>query len=180
MYNAAGRGSGFIIDPSGIAVTNNHVVTGAALLKVWVGGESQPRNARILGVSGGADLAVIDIEGDGFPYLDWYTGSVDVGLDVYAAGFPLGDPEYTLTRGIVSKARTSGETSWASVDDVIEHDATINPGNSGGPLLTSDGKLWPSITPAPTAPINISPLLRRRRYRWWSSFVRAAISCRLG
>ena len=141
LYNAAGRGSGFIIDPSGIAVTNNHVVTGAALLKVWVGGETQPRNARILGVSECADLAVIDIEGDGFPYLDWYSGPVDVGLDVYAAGFPLGDPEYTLTRGIVSKARTSGETSWASVDDVIEHDATINPGNSGGPLLTADGKI---------------------------------------
>ncbi len=141
LYNAAGRGSGFIIDPSGIAVTNNHVVTGAALLKVWVGGESQPRNARILGVSECADLAVIDIEGDGFPYLNWYSGPVDVGLDVYAAGFPLGDPEYTLTRGIVSKARTSGETSWASVDNVIEHDATINPGNSGGPLLTGDGQV---------------------------------------
>ncbi|MCA9873146.1 MAG: trypsin-like peptidase domain-containing protein, partial [Anaerolineales bacterium] len=141
LYNAAGRGSGFIIDPSGIAVTNNHVVTGAALLKVWVGGDSQPHNARILGVSECADLAVIDIEGDGYPYLDWYSGPVDVGLDVYAAGFPLGDPEYTLTRGIVSKARTSGETSWASVDDVIEHDATINPGNSGGPLLTGDGEV---------------------------------------
>jgi serine protease Do len=141
LYNAAGRGSGFIIDPSGIAVTNNHVVTGAALLKVWVGGESQPRNARILGVSECADLAVIDIEGDGYPYLNWYSGPVDVGLDVYAAGFPLGDPEYTLTRGIVSKARTSGETVWASVDDVIEHDATINPGNSGGPLLTGDGQV---------------------------------------
>ncbi|MBK8988901.1 MAG: serine protease [Chloroflexi bacterium] len=141
LYNAAGRGSGFIIDPSGIAVTNNHVVTGAALLKVWVGGESQPRNARILGVSECADLAVIDIDGDGYPYFEWYDGPVGVGLDVYAAGFPLGDPEYTLTRGIVSKARTSGETNWASVDDVIEHDATINPGNSGGPLLTPDGKI---------------------------------------
>ncbi|MBE2220819.1 MAG: trypsin-like peptidase domain-containing protein [Anaerolineae bacterium] len=141
MYNAAGRGSGFIIDPSGIAVTNNHVVTGAALLKVWVGGESQPRNARILGVSECADLAVIDIDGEGFPYLQWYDGDVGVGLDVYAAGFPLGDPEYTLTRGIVSKARAAGETSWASVDDVIEHDATINPGNSGGPLVTTDGKI---------------------------------------
>jgi serine protease Do len=39
VYNAAGRGSGFIIDESGIAVTNNHVVTGAALLKVYVGGD---------------------------------------------------------------------------------------------------------------------------------------------
>ncbi|MBE2198856.1 MAG: serine protease [Anaerolinea sp.] len=141
MYNAAGRGSGFIIDPSGIAVTNNHVVTGAALIKVWVGGESRPRNARILGVSECADLAVIDIDGDGFPYLEWYTGSVDVGLDVYAAGFPLGDPEYTLTRGIIAKANANGETSWASVDGVVQHDATINPGNSGGALITTDGKV---------------------------------------
>ena len=51
MMNAAGRGSGFIIDPSGIAVTNNHVVTGGALYKVWVQGEDEPRNARLLGVS---------------------------------------------------------------------------------------------------------------------------------
>lgn len=140
-FNVAGSGSGFIIDESGIAVTNNHVVTGAALLRVWVAGENQPRNARVLGVSECADLAVIAIDGDGFPYLEWYGGNVDVGLDVYAAGFPLGDPEYTLTRGIVSKARTDGRTNWASVANVIEHDATINPGNSGGPLVTSDGKV---------------------------------------
>lgn len=141
MLNTAGRGSGFIIDPSGIAVTNNHVVTGAALIKVWVGGESEPRNARILGVSECSDLAVIDIDGEGFPYLKWYEGNLDVGLDVYAAGFPLGDPEYTLTRGIISKARANGETGWASVDYVLEHDATINPGNSGGPLVNADGQV---------------------------------------
>ncbi|MEZ4591191.1 MAG: S1C family serine protease [Chloroflexota bacterium] len=141
LYNAAGRGSGFIIDPSGLAVTNNHVVTGAALLKVWVGGESEPRNARVLGVSECADLAVIDIDGDGFPYLEWYDEAVDVGLDVYAAGFPLGDPEYTLTRGIIAKAQANGETSWASVDGVVQHDAAINPGNSGGALVTTDGQV---------------------------------------
>ncbi len=141
QYNAAGRGSGFIIDPSGIAVTNNHVVTGAALIKVWVGGESEPRNAKILGVSECSDLAVIDIEGDDFAYLDWYSDEISVGLDVYAAGFPLGDPEYTLTRGIVSKASTGGESDWASVDNVIMHDATINPGNSGGALVTADGQV---------------------------------------
>lgn len=141
QYNAAGSGSGFIIDPSGLAVTNNHVVTGAALIKVYVGGESKPRNARILGVSECADLAVIDIEGDGYPFMQWYDGNATVGLDVYAAGFPLGDPEFTLTRGIVSKARAAGDTDWASVDSVLEHDATINPGNSGGPLVTGDGKV---------------------------------------
>lgn len=141
MLNAAGTGSGFIIDPSGIAVTNNHVVTGAALLKVWVEGDDQPRNARILAVSECSDLAVIEIEGDGYPYLEWHQGDVNVGLEVYSAGFPLGDPEFTLTKGIVSKAKADGESSWASVDAVIEHDATINPGNSGGPLVDSSGKV---------------------------------------
>ncbi len=82
QVNVAGRGSGFIIDPSGIAVTNNHVVAGAALVKVWVGGDSTPRNARILGLSECSDLAVIDIEGDGFPYLAWYQGPVRTGLEV--------------------------------------------------------------------------------------------------
>jgi serine protease Do len=141
QLNAAGRGSGFIIDPSGIAVTNNHVVTGAALLQVWVGGEDEPRNARVLGVSECSDLAVIDIDGEGYPTFQWYDGDINVGLDVYAAGFPLGDPEFTLTRGIVSKAETSGETNWASVDTVIEHDASINPGNSGGPLVDANGQV---------------------------------------
>jgi len=141
VYNSAGRGSGFIIDPSGIAVTNNHVVTGAALLKVWVGGEDEPRNARILGVSECWDLAVIDLEGDGYPYVEWYGGEINPGLEVYSAGFPLGDPEYTLTKGIVSKAKADGETSWASVDAVLEHDARIRGGNSGGPLVTAGGQV---------------------------------------
>ncbi|MEE9216707.1 MAG: S1C family serine protease [Anaerolineales bacterium] len=141
QVNSAGRGSGFIIDPSGIAVTNNHVVTGAALLKVWVGGESEPRNARVLGVSECSDLAVIDIEGDNHPYLEWFEGPIDVGLEIYSAGFPLGDPEFTLTRGIVSKANAGGETDWASLSSVLEHDATINPGNSGGPLIDGTGKI---------------------------------------
>lgn len=141
LLNAAGSGSGFIIDESGIAVTNNHVVTGAATLEVYLAGESRPRNARILGVSECSDLAVIDIDGEGFPFLEWYDGPINVGLDVYAAGFPLGDPEFTLTRGIVSKANANGDTSWASIDRVLEHDATINPGNSGGPLVDPNGKV---------------------------------------
>ncbi|MBN1815040.1 MAG: serine protease, partial [Anaerolineae bacterium] len=141
VYNAAGRGSGFIIDPSGIAVTNNHVATGAALLRVWVSGESQPRNAKILGVSECSDLAVIDIEGEGYPYLEWYEGDIKAGLSIYVAGFPLGDPEYTLLQGIVSKERASGESNWASVDYVIEHTALTNPGNSGGPVVTQEGKV---------------------------------------
>ena len=137
--NAAGSGSGFIIDPSGIAVTNNHVVTGAALLQVYVGGDiSKVYNAKILGVSECSDLAVIDIEGDGFPYVSWYGEPAKVGLEVYTAGYPFGNPEFTMTKGIVSKENADGNTSWASVKSVIEHDATINPGNSGGPLVDAN------------------------------------------
>ncbi len=60
---------------------------------------------------------------------------------MYVAGFPLGDPEYTLTKGVISKAKADGETSWASVDSVIEYDANTNPGNSGGPVITPDGEV---------------------------------------
>jgi len=141
VYEMGGTGSGFIIDDSGIVVTNNHVVAGSGLIQVYVPGEEKPRNAKVLGVSECSDLAVIDLEGDGYPTLSWYEGDVAPGLDVYAAGYPLSDPEYTLTSGIVAKADANGETGWASVDHVLEHDAAIQPGNSGGPLVTKDGEV---------------------------------------
>jgi len=142
VVNGAGRGSGFIIDPSGIAVTNNHVVTGSALLKVWVGGDqSKTYSATVLGASECSDLAVIKIEGADFPYLQWHDGTPKVGLEVYTAGFPLGDPEYTMTKGIISKEKADGKTSWASITSVLEHDARINPGNSGGPLVDASGNV---------------------------------------
>jgi serine protease Do len=142
VVNGAGRGSGFIIDSSGIAVTNNHVVTGAALIKVWVGGnKDKVYSARVLGASECSDLAVIKIDGSDFPYLQWHTDPPKVGLEVYTAGFPLGDPEYTMTKGIISKENANGNTDWASVGSVLEHDARINPGNSGGPLVDKDGKV---------------------------------------
>lgn len=141
QLNTAGSGSGFIIDEEGIAVTNNHVVTGAALLKVYFSGESEPVNARVLGVSECSDLAVIDLEGGDYPYLEWHDGPLSTGLDVFAAGFPLGDPQFTLTKGIVAKEEGDGETWWASIDQVLMHDAIINPGNSGGPLVNSDGQV---------------------------------------
>ena len=134
-------GSGFIIDPSGIAVTNNHVVTGAATLEVFVGGSDESVNARVLGVSECFDLAVLQLEGDGYPFFEFRDGAVDPGLKVFAAGFPLGDPEYTLLDGIVAKAKADGDTNWASVDSVIEHTASIQPGNSGGPLIDESGQV---------------------------------------
>ncbi len=139
VVNAAGRGSGFLIDPAGIAVTNNHVVTGAATLKVFLNG--QEYSAKVLGASECADLAVIQIDGSDFNYLEWYNEEPRTGLEVYAAGFPLGEPEFTLTKGIISKEKAAGQTFWASLDHVLGHDATINPGNSGGPLVTAGAKI---------------------------------------
>jgi serine protease Do len=143
MTSNAGSGTGFIISPDGLAVTNNHVVTGAATLEVFIGGDTtESYNAEILGVSECNDLALIRIDADEpLPYLEWSDAPPTVGTEVYAAGFPLGDPEFTLTRGIISKAEASGDTSWASIDATIEHDANIQPGNSGGPLVDADGQV---------------------------------------
>jgi serine protease Do len=147
QLNSAGVGSGAIISEDGLVVTNNHVVTGSALLRVTVSGRDKPVNARILGVSECSDLAVIQLEGDGYPALDYREDAITTGLPVYAAGFPasdastIDDVDYTLTRGIVSSTTASGETSWASIDSVIEHDARIRGGNSGGPLLDETGRI---------------------------------------
>lgn len=147
--NTPGGGSGFIIDPSGIAVTANHVVTGAGTLEVVTGEDlNRTYNARVLGASECADLAVIDIAGSDFPSLDWASESEIKPLtEVFALGFPFspggfeGQYRYSVTRGIISQTDADGETSWASVDSVIQHDAEILPGNSGGPLVTSEGRV---------------------------------------
>ncbi|MEM9561608.1 MAG: trypsin-like peptidase domain-containing protein [Actinomycetota bacterium] len=126
---------------SGILVTNNHVATGAAFLEVYVNGETEPRTATILGQDECSDLAVLRVDGDGFHTIDFHTDPFDVGVRVYAAGFPLGDPEYTLTTGIIAKRDADGATNWTSVEEVVQHDARINPGNSGGPLVTEGGRV---------------------------------------
>jgi serine protease Do len=142
--DGSGLGSGFLISDDGLVVTNNHVVAGAATLEVYVGGDlDRSYNARVLGTSECNDLALVQLSGAAdMPHLDWYGGTITPGLDVYAAGYPLGDPQFTLTRGIVAKARAGGDlTGTSSIDHTIEHDANIQPGNSGGPLVDSDGEV---------------------------------------
>ena len=135
-------GSGFFVDPSGLVLTNNHVATGAGKLTVWVGPDRTEHAAQVVGASECSDLALLKVAGDGpFTALDWYEGDIGPGLAIYAAGYPLGDPEFTLTSGIVSRARGVIDEAWASVDHTIEHDATINPGSSGGPVVTHDGQV---------------------------------------
>ncbi|MCB0166742.1 MAG: trypsin-like peptidase domain-containing protein [Anaerolineae bacterium] len=140
--NGQFSGTGFIINSDGIAVTNSHVVNGSGSIEVYVGDEDRPRAAKILGLSECSDLAVIQItEGSDFRYLKWYEDDIKVNLEVRAAGYPGGVEEFTLTRGIISQLNANGESSWASVRNVVMHDATINPGNSGGPLVAVNGQV---------------------------------------
>jgi serine protease Do len=143
-----GSGSGFITSAEGLAVTNNHVVTGASYLNVYVEGDEEPHRATVLGTSECSDLALIDIEESGsLPFVNWRDRTIDSALSVNAIGYPAEDvpageqPDQTVTRGIINTTEASGELPWASVDRVIEHDATIRPGNSGGPLVDNEGKV---------------------------------------
>lgn len=140
LPDAAPTGTGFFVSADGLIVTNNHVVTGAASVQVHVPGEDRPRNARVLGASECWDLAVLELVDEGsYPHFAWAAEEPAVATEVYAVGYPLSDPEITVTKGVVSKASVDAQTIWASVDDALETDADINPGNSGGPLVTEDG-----------------------------------------
>jgi serine protease Do len=140
--NAAGRGSGFLISADGLAITANHVVTGSALLRVWVGGNANKQyDARVVGVSECSDLAVIKVDGSNFSYLQWRPEDPKVGLQVYLAGYPLGETQYAMTEGIISKIDAPGATGWASVNNQLSYTAAGVPGNSGGPVVDANGQV---------------------------------------
>lgn len=133
-------GSGFFISADGLAVTNNHVVSGAATLEVFAGGDTDKSwNARVIGASECNDLALIQVDVDEpVPFLEWTSADVKPGLEIYLAGFPLGDPDYTLVKGIISK-KTKRDNALSSVDEALQYDAQSQPGNSGGPVIDTDG-----------------------------------------
>jgi len=141
-YNEAGSGSGFLISEDGLIVTNSHVVAGAGLVKVHTDWETEPFNGRVVGTSECADIAVVDIDVEGRNYLTWTEAAIKAGQEIYVAGFPLGDPEFTLIDGIISKAKASGDTAWASIAEVIEHTGDTLPGSSGGPIVGLDGTVF--------------------------------------
>jgi len=136
-----GSGSGFIINSQGFAVTNNHVVAGASRIWVWLEGEVIPRSARIVAVAECSDLAVIDIDGEGFTHLAWYQQSIATGLPVHAVGFPFGTETHTLSSGTISNTQAEGDSYYSSINNVIEHSAAIRQGNSGGPLVDDLGRV---------------------------------------
>jgi serine protease Do len=135
-----GIGSGVIIDPSGVALTNAHVVGGATQVDVTMS-DGTTHRAKVVGADKKTDLAVLRLEGDGkkFPFLPLGdSNEVQVGDWVLAVGSPFG-LQATVTSGIVSaKARQIGAGPY---DDYLQTDAAINPGNSGGPLVNMRGEV---------------------------------------
>jgi serine protease Do len=132
-----GAGSGVIVDPSGVILTNNHVVAGGGRVTVRLH-DGREFKAVDIKTDPKTDLAVLRIEGAG-PLPAAHLGNsdkVEVGDWVLALGEPFG-LEGTVTAGIVSaKGRGIGITDR---EDFIQTDAAINPGNSGGPLVNLDG-----------------------------------------
>jgi serine protease Do len=133
-----GLGSGFIIDPNGLIMTNAHVVKGASEVTVKLTDRREYR-AKVLGADPKTDIAIIKIDAKNLPAVT--VGSSDrlkVGEWVLAIGSPFGF-ENTVTAGVVSaKGRTLPSDSAVPF---IQTDVAVNPGNSGGPLFNAKGEV---------------------------------------
>lgn len=139
---ARSLGSGFIVDASGIVITNNHVIENADEITVILR-DGDEYDAELLGRDALSDLAVLKItpeEGDGpFPFVGWGDDEASrIGDWVVAIGNPFGLSS-TVTAGIIS-ARGRGIGGGGDVE-FIQTDASINRGNSGGPLFNMDGQV---------------------------------------
>ena len=139
----SGSGTGFIIDKSGIIVTNYHVVENAKKLLVTLSDNSQ-WPGKLIGSDPNNDLAIVRIEAPSSRYdsLEFSSSNdISVGQKVLALGNPFGLRQ-TLTTGIISAlGRTIAAKNGRKIEGIIQTDAAINPGNSGGPLLDSEGKV---------------------------------------
>jgi serine protease Do len=134
-----GLGSGFIIDPDGYVVTNNHVIDEAAGIKVTLTDGAQ-YDAKVVGVDKQTDLALLKIEANRkLPAVEWGdSDALKVGDWIMAVGNPFGLGG-SVTAGIVS-AR-SRDIQAGPFDDFIQVDASINQGNSGGPTFNLNGQV---------------------------------------
>ncbi|CRF41203.1 Do family serine endopeptidase [Helicobacter ailurogastricus] len=133
-------GSGVIISKDGYIVTNNHVIDGADKISVTIPGSSKEYVATLVGKDADSDLAVIKINKDDLPTIQFAdSNDLLVGDLVFAIGNPFGVGE-TVTQGIVS-ALNKTSIGINNYENFIQTDAAINPGNSGGALIDSRGGL---------------------------------------
>jgi len=138
------RGSGFLINPTGYAVTNYHVIADAGSEVKALTFDGQEWNARVITADPDKDLALIHLGIGGYPYLPLgKLTDAPVGREVYTVGSPLGLSQ-SVSKGIVSSVR-KGMKKTTPVT-LIQTDAPINAGNSGGPLITPEGLVLGVVT----------------------------------
>ncbi|MBV9788658.1 MAG: trypsin-like peptidase domain-containing protein [Chloroflexi bacterium] len=141
-FSTEGSGSGFVVDASGLILTNNHVVENARAISVrFTSGET--REAQVLGTDRGNDLALIKVDlPENVPVAPLgNSDQVQVGETAIAIGSPFG-LDQTVTQGIISAVhRNWNPGNGRTRRNLIQTDAPINPGNSGGPLLNAQGEV---------------------------------------
>ena len=134
-----GTGSGVIVRPDGVIVTNNHVVEDAQRVDVHLR-DGRVLRARILGTDPSTDLAVIKVDAQNLTVARWGDSeNARVGEWVLAIGAPFG-LEATVTHGVLSAKGRAG-LGANPIEDYLQTDASINPGNSGGPLINLRGEV---------------------------------------
>ena len=136
-----GLGSGVIVDPDGIILTNNHVVERAETIQVTLP-DRRTVDAEVVGTDPDSDLAVLRVNEKNLPSLSFGDSSeLEVGEWVVAIGNPFSESlAHTVTAGIVS-GKGRDVALGVTYSDFIQTDAAINPGNSGGALVNMNGEL---------------------------------------
>ena len=135
-------GTGMIFTPDGFVLTNAHVIEGGRMCSVYLA-NGDAYEAKLVGYDEAQDLAVLKIEGQDLPYVEF--GDSDlmvVGDTVYAIGNPLGyELRGTMTDGIISAINRDVAVSGGGTMTLIQTNAALNNGNSGGPLINQYGQV---------------------------------------
>ena len=135
---AGGFGSGFVVDPSGVIVTNNHVIEGSDKVEITLHDGRKFTSTDIKG-DPKTDLAIVRIKASNLPILEFGdSDAMEIGDRVLALGAPFGLTG-SVTSGIISAKGRSLRLNF--YEDFLQTDAAINPGNSGGPLVNLEGKV---------------------------------------
>lgn len=132
-------GSGFLVSADGHIVTNAHVIQGANEVMVQLADQRQ-LEATVVGQDMATDLALLKVDAEGLPTVEWASGSVQVGQHVLAMGSPFGF-EHSVTSGIISAEGRSIPGKAGGYVPFLQTDVAINPGSSGGPLFNLDGEV---------------------------------------